>query len=94
MPWNATKEILISTDTYHRRKPAPAELDCGLDSKSLLTLTHFALKAPSDEKSWHSLISSVCVFQPLSKCPLFQMQLLGLLLGLETNRDEIDPNLP
>ena len=87
-------KFLNLNDTYHRRKPAPAVPDCGPDPKSLLTLTHSALKAPSDEKSWHSSTSSVSVLQPLLNCPPLQMQLLGLLLDLKTNRDETDPNLP
>ena len=68
-------------------------LDCGLDPKSLLMLKHFALEALSDEKFWHFLISSVSVFQPLSKCPPLQIQLLGLLSDLKPNRDETDLNL-
>ena len=63
-------KFLNLNDTYHRRKPAPTKLDCGLDPKSLLTLTHFPLKAPNDKKFWHCVISSVSSFQLLSECPL------------------------
>ena len=87
-------KFLNLNDTYHHRKPAPTKFDCGLVPKSLLTLTHSALKAPSDKKSWHYLTSSVSLFQPLLKCPPLQMQLLGLALDLKTNRDGTDPNLP
>ena len=93
-PWGATMKFLNSDDTNQRRKPAPAMPDCGPDPKSLLKLTHSAPEAPSDEKFWHFLTSSVSAFQLLLKCPPPQNQVLGLLVDLKTNRDETDPNLP
>ena len=35
-PWNATRSIFISVDTYHRRKPDPMKFDCAGDLKRQL----------------------------------------------------------
>ena len=58
-PWSCTKEILISFDTNHRRKPAPTKFDCGCDPKSLLGLMHFALEAIDGEIFIH--VCNLCV---------------------------------
>ena len=87
-------KFLNLNDTNYRRKPAQVMPDCGPEPKSLLKLTHSAPEALGDEKFWHCVISSVFSFQLLLRCPPLQIQLLGLLLDLKTNRDETDPNLP
>ena len=75
-----------SIDTNHRRKPAPAMPDCGHDLRSQLKLTYSAPKVPGDAKFWHFLTSSVPALKLLSKCPPPQIQLLGLLLDLNTEQ--------
>ena len=94
LPWGPTMKFVNSDDTNHRRKPAPAMSDCGPDPKSLLKRTHSAPEVPSDKKIWQFLTSSVSAFQLLLKFPPPQIQVLGLLVDLKTNRDETDPNLP
>ena len=93
-PWDATMKFLNLNDTNHRRKPAQVMPDCGPGPRSLLKLTQSAPEAPGDEKFRHYVIYSVFSFQLLLRCPPLQIQLLGSLLELKTNRDETGPNLP
>ena len=68
-PWRTTRNNLISSDTFHRRKPTPIKLDCDLDSKSHLGLMHLALKALNGELLLQFLIFPASSSQLLWKCP-------------------------
>ena len=71
-PWSATRKILNSIGTSHRRKPVPTTFDCGRDPKNLLRLMHFALEAVNDEILWKFLISSASSFRLRWKCARLQ----------------------
>ena len=75
--WSDTKSILISIDTYHRRKTAPLIHGCVLVLQCQSGLTNLALKGPNGELSWHSPIFSDSLSQLQWKCLPLQTLLQG-----------------